>query len=68
MYKCCSLLEKKKKKVLKEVLCRFNSLGIGVYFVSLKKKKKKKKEGENECKSHIDMNEDLNMIYGDLYS
>ena len=27
-----------------------------------KKKKKKKKEGENECKSHIDMNEDLNDI------
>ena len=26
------------------------------------KKKKKKKEGEDECKSHIDMNEDLNVI------
>ena len=26
------------------------------------KKKKKKKGGENECKSHIDMKEDLNMI------
>ena len=32
MYKCYSLLEK--KKVLKEMLCRFNALGIGVYFVS----------------------------------
>ena len=60
MYKCCSLLEK--KKGFKRSRCSVGSIRLALVCILFLKKKKKKKEGENECKSHIDMNEDLNMI------